>query len=64
MNILITGGAGFIGSHIVDFLLSKNYNVTVIDNLVTGKIENISHNLNNPNFTFIEKDIFFVEGFE
>lgn len=61
MNILITGGAGFIGSHIVDFLLSKNHNITVIDNLVTGKIENISHNLNNPNFTFIEKDIFDLE---
>ena len=56
MNILITGGAGFIGSHIVDFLLSKNHNITVIDNLVTGKIENISHNLNNPNLHFIVFD--------
>ena len=59
MNILIFGGSGFIGSWIARYLSTlKNYNVTVIDNLVTGKIENISHNLNNPNFTFIEKDIF------
>jgi len=37
MKVLITGGAGFIGSHIVDFLIKKNYEVVIIDNLSTGK---------------------------
>ena len=41
--ILITGGAGFIGSHIVDRLLSMNYNVKVIDNLSTGNINNLQN---------------------
>ena len=41
-RILVTGGAGFIGSHIVDGLLEENYEVGVLDNLVTGNIENIS----------------------
>jgi UDP-N-acetylglucosamine 4-epimerase len=57
MKILITGGAGFIGSHIVDFLLKKNYKVRILDNLSTGKIENISHNLCNKNLEFVWGDI-------
>jgi UDP-glucose 4-epimerase len=52
MNILVTGGAGFIGSHIVDKYLELGHSVTVIDNLSTGKKENI-----NPNAKFIEMDI-------
>lgn len=52
MNILVTGGAGFIGSHIVDRYLQLGHNITVIDNLSTGKIENI-----NPKINFIEMDI-------
>ena len=40
-TVLVTGGAGFIGSHMVDLLLSKNYFVRVIDNLVTGKHSNL-----------------------
>lgn len=43
MNILITGGAGFIGSHLAERLLSKNHNVTIIDDLSTGSIHNIQH---------------------
>ncbi|MEZ0536360.1 NAD-dependent epimerase/dehydratase family protein [Caldicellulosiruptoraceae bacterium PP1] len=44
MNILVTGGAGFIGSHIVDKLIELNHNVCVIDNLSTGKIDNLNRN--------------------
>jgi UDP-glucose 4-epimerase len=57
MNILVTGGAGFIGSHLCDSLLERKNNVTVIDNLVLGKIENIAHLSNRPDFKFIHEDI-------
>lgn len=53
-KILVTGGCGFIGSHIVDRLLKEEANVVVLDNLETGKIENISHNLKK--IKFIQKD--------
>ena len=52
-SILITGGAGFVGSHLAERLLSLNYRVTVIDNLSTGRRENITGIENNPNFNFI-----------
>lgn len=57
MKVLITGGAGFIGSHCVDIFLKNGYEVIVIDNLVGGRIENIEHNAANKNFEFYEKDI-------
>lgn len=57
MRILITGGAGFLGSHLCDLLLSKNYSVICLDNLVTGSIDNINHLLSNKNFLFIRHDI-------
>jgi UDP-glucose 4-epimerase len=56
-KILVTGGAGFIGSHIVDHLLSEGSEVTVLDNLRTGKMENISHNQRNKDFHFVKGDI-------
>ena len=51
-RFLITGGAGFIGSHLAETLLAKNHEVTVIDNLSTGKFENIQHLVENPRFHF------------
>lgn len=57
MKALVTGGAGFIGSHLCDDLISQGYNIVCVDDLSTGKIENIKHLLDNPNFKFIESDI-------
>jgi dTDP-glucose 4,6-dehydratase len=56
LNILITGGAGFIGSHLSDYLLEKGHSVIVMDNLLTGKVENIAH-IRSPKFTFIQYDV-------
>lgn len=55
MKILLTGGAGFIGSHLCDRLLSLHNKITVIDNLILGRKENISHLIGNESFTFHEK---------
>jgi len=57
MNILITGGAGFIGSHLCDALLAKKHKVTVIDNLSLGRLENIEHLKDNVQFSFVKGDI-------
>lgn len=54
---LVTGGAGFLGSHLCDLLLNKAYRVICVDNLVTGNRNNISGHINHPDFKFIEKDI-------
>ena len=54
---LITGGAGFLGSHLCDLLLSKGHQVICMDNLITGSLENISHLFENPNFKFIKYDV-------
>lgn len=56
-RVLITGGAGFIGSHTVDSFLKKGFNVRVIDNLVGGNLKNIEHLKNNKNFQFEKQDI-------
>ena len=56
-TILITGGAGFIGSHLCDTLLEQGHYVLVIDNLSTGRIENIQHLKNNPRFHFAQADV-------
>ena len=57
MKILVTGGAGFIGSHLCDVLIADGHKVTVVDNLVLGKVENIEHLINNPNFRFFKEDL-------
>ncbi len=54
---VVTGGAGFIGSHMVDYLLKKNFKVRVIDNLSGGRIENIKQHFKNKNFYFKKIDI-------
>ena len=56
-NALVAGGAGFIGSHLCEYLLNSNYSVTCVDNLLTGSKHNIEHLLTNPNFKFIEADV-------
>jgi UDP-glucose 4-epimerase len=57
VSVLITGGAGFIGSHLVDALMVRGEEVCVFDNLSTGSIENVRHWLGNPNFTLIKGDL-------
>ncbi|HAM34751.1 MAG TPA: NAD-dependent dehydratase [Elusimicrobia bacterium] len=57
MRILITGGAGFLGSHLADHFLGQGHQVIVIDNLLTGSLDNISHLFSNPGFCFIKADV-------
>jgi dTDP-glucose 4,6-dehydratase len=54
---VVTGGAGFLGSHLVDLLLARGHRIIAIDNFVTGSIENIDHLGGNPNFKFIQQDV-------
>jgi len=56
-NALVTGGAGFIGSHLCDFLLNKGFRVICADNLITGNMKNINHLRKNRNFKFVRHDI-------
>ena len=56
-RILITGAAGFLGSHLCDKFISNDFEVIATDNLITGNLKNIDHHLNNPKFTFINQDI-------
>jgi UDP-glucose 4-epimerase len=57
MQAFVTGGAGFIGSHLVDRLIADGYKVTAFDNLSEGKMANISHLAGNPNFRFVQGDV-------
>lgn len=65
MRILITGGAGFLGSHLCDRFLKENHRVIAMDNLITGSVRNIAHLAGNPAFTFIRHDVtnyIYVDG--
>lgn len=57
MKVLVTGGAGFIGSHLIDKLIAKGYEVICLDNLLTGSEKNIAHLKDNPNFKFLNHDV-------
>lgn len=57
MRVLVTGGAGFIGSHLCDALLGEGHQVVCVDNLLTGSRRNIAHLKNEPRFEFVEQDI-------
>ncbi len=57
MKILVTGGAGFIGSHLDDALIARGHKITVVDNLVLGRMENIQHLMATPKFKFIKADL-------
>jgi len=57
LNILITGGAGFVCSHLADKLYQKGHNLILLDNLLTGNKNNISHLLSNKNVSFVEHDV-------
>ena len=63
-KILVTGGAGFIGSHLVDRLIEKGSKITVFDNLSSGKLQFIEHHLENPDFTLIKGDLLDQEAIE
>jgi dTDP-glucose 4,6-dehydratase len=57
MKVLITGGAGFLGSHLCDMLIERGNEVVCVDNLLTGRVENIAHLRSNRRFQFIEADV-------
>lgn len=57
MRIVVTGGAGFLGSHLCDKLLENNHQVICIDNLLTGNVENLTHLQNHPDFQFVQADV-------
>jgi dTDP-glucose 4,6-dehydratase len=57
MRVVITGGAGFLGSHLCDHLLDLGHEVVCLDNLLTGSIDNISHLLGNERFRFLKHDV-------
>jgi dTDP-glucose 4,6-dehydratase len=56
-NVLITGAAGFLGSHLCDKFLKEGFQVFGMDNLITGNLDNLKHLDNNPQFTFIKHDV-------
>src|SRR3954451_18305404 len=61
MRIVISGGAGFLGSHLTDLLLAQGHEVVGVDNFITGKEENILHLSGNPHYKFIRQDV--IEAF-
>src|SRR5579871_1820261 len=65
MRIVVTGGAGFLGSHLSDVLLAAGHDVVCLDNLLTGNTDNIAHLMGNPRFRFVKHDVteyLFIDG--
>jgi dTDP-glucose 4,6-dehydratase len=65
MRVLITGGAGFLGSHLCDHFLAQGHDVIAMDNLITGKTANIEHLAGNEHFLFVKHDVtnyIYIEG--
>lgn len=56
-RVLITGGAGFIGSHLCEYFLNRGFEVICMDNLLTGDIKNVEHLFSNPDFVFVKQDV-------
>ena len=54
---LVTGGAGFIGSHLCERLLAEGYRVVCVDNLITGARENVAHLVGSPGFAYVHHDV-------
>ena len=57
MRILVTGGAGFLGSHLCDLLVQEGHQVLCMDNLITGRVENVDHLLGNARFGFVKYNV-------
>ena len=57
MRVVVTGGAGFLGSHLCDRLLSDGHQVVAVDNLITGRTVNIAHNMDRDGFSYIRQDV-------
>ena len=65
MRVLITGGAGFLGSHLSDRFLAEGHTVIAIDNLITGSTDNIAHLAGHERFSYIKHDVtnyIFIDG--
>ena len=56
-RVVVTGGAGFLGSHLCDALVARGDRVVAIDNLLTGSVDNIEHLFAQPGFTFVDHDV-------
>src|SRR5271169_4208989 len=56
MRVLITGGAGFLGSHLCDAILAEGHSAICVDNLLTGRMENLAHLAHEPRFEFVQQD--------
>lgn len=61
-RVLVTGGAGFVGSHLVDRLMAQGDSVIVVDNFFTGRKDNLFHHLKNPRFELIRHDVILPFG--